>query len=806
MADITQLSDSDLQKLHSNLVANAILGQESGNNPAAPTSVDGAVGQGQIMPATFARYAQPGEDIVKDSGTVSKRIVDDYSGKYDGDPARIAVAYFSGEGNVAPPGSSTPWKNDVADGNGKTVSSYVGDVTKRLGADTAAVAPVSSPQDIRKLSDTELNDIYYSLPLADRTKTGFSPPPPPNNSPMFGKYQDEVKQASLGGMAKLAGVFDKSAWNGDELSALPDRSAQTDQAIEEAKTGSLLGVSRLVLNRFNDAMKATPPGKLVGGALGVATAGLAPVYNAAAKGLENIGVAPDIIEAAGNAAPLLGAFKSGKIVENETGSGTPLSGEVPPPPPLGSLPSESPPGLKTTDSGQPLIISPRQTAKGSGIVVDTLNDEGITSTDLLAAADRLEKTQSHNPDKTMLDALTETPGTGRGLVQLFSAAANRPGQGAKMAADMIKRGDLSADQIGGLFDKTVSNTPYSTVKQGAIQAQEGTGDLYQQAYKANPSMMTPEINTILNTPAGKAALSDAARTMQNSRSQVGVSNPDLVEQAALTGTDVPRGGISSGLKMRTLTLVKQELWDMAQKERDPQTYKYTSNGRAILDSYNKLNDEMIANDATRQPGQPDSGLFAQANKTYSTAARQREALESGRNFHNMDAEEIQNYIGNKNISDPEKAAFLAGARRQIKAIAGSKQPGQNPIVRLNTVNMRDRYNAMLGADKSQQLIQGLNEHAHMHDINNVAAGSQTFGRQAFNEKIEGDTTLGKKAYNTINMADPFHAAGKVAEYAIDKKFQKMSQGMSNDRAAIIVRILTSKDPATLRYLATQVKK
>ena len=117
-----------------NSLPGAILQQESGNNPNAPTSVNGAVGPGQIMPATFKQYAKPGENInnPQDNAAVSQRIVNDLSAKTGGDPARVAVGYFSGPGNIAPPGSPTPWKADVADGNGKHVSSYVQDISNRL--------------------------------------------------------------------------------------------------------------------------------------------------------------------------------------------------------------------------------------------------------------------------------------------------------------------------------------------------------------------------------------------------------------------------------------------------------------------------------------------------------------------------------------------------------------------------------------------------------------------------------------------------------------------------------------------------
>ncbi len=115
-------------------IAQAIFQQESGNNPGAPTSVNGAVGPAQVMPSTFKQYARPGEDInnPQDNTAVGQRIISDLSLKTGGDPARIAVGYFSGPGNVAPPGSPTPWIHNTSDGNGTTVAQYVDQVTGRL--------------------------------------------------------------------------------------------------------------------------------------------------------------------------------------------------------------------------------------------------------------------------------------------------------------------------------------------------------------------------------------------------------------------------------------------------------------------------------------------------------------------------------------------------------------------------------------------------------------------------------------------------------------------------------------------------
>jgi hypothetical protein len=102
--------------------------------------VTGATGGMQIEPATFKQYARPGEDINNpaDNATVGARVIQDLSQKYGGDPARVAVGYFSGPGNVAPAGSATPWLQDKKDPTGKSTSGYVNDVLTRLGGTGAA--------------------------------------------------------------------------------------------------------------------------------------------------------------------------------------------------------------------------------------------------------------------------------------------------------------------------------------------------------------------------------------------------------------------------------------------------------------------------------------------------------------------------------------------------------------------------------------------------------------------------------------------------------------------------------------------
>lgn len=92
--------------------------------------------------------------------------------------------------------------------------------------------------------------------------------------------------------------------------------------------------------------------------------------------------------------------------------------------------------------------------------------------------------------------------------------------------------------------------------------------LYTEAFQANQSVASPAIDRLLETPAGKEALKRAVVKMQNQMSLVGRPDPELTEAmreaAELGKMDYVKGGVASGLKLRTLDYVKRALGDMEQ--------------------------------------------------------------------------------------------------------------------------------------------------------------------------------------------------------------------------------------------------
>lgn len=185
------------------------------------TSIQGA--NDGIMPETFKQYARHGEDFGNpdDRSAVRERIIGDLASRPDvnGDPARIAVGFFSGPGNIAPPGSPTPWKHDASDALGTSTSNYVRRVLGSPGVGAHEAAP--SDQDQYSFATTSRPAGAGIVP-SDASPDAASP----STSPW--RMLTNVGLGIMGGTSPQAGVnIGKGALTGI---AQTDKENQTEAA------------------------------------------------------------------------------------------------------------------------------------------------------------------------------------------------------------------------------------------------------------------------------------------------------------------------------------------------------------------------------------------------------------------------------------------------------------------------------------------------------------------------------------------------------------------------------------------------
>lgn len=262
----------------------AIFGQESTFGKNAKPSVDGSsFGPMQIKPDTFAQYAKPGESIdnPKDNIAVGNRIVDDYAKRWPNDPARVAVAYFSGPGNVAPSTSSTPYLHDTHDANNKYVSAYVSDVLNRMGtSDYAASANIAAQWklhnaflDAQKQRQAAIDDdpTKYVLDAAPSVQVQLGSQDPATQQRGYRALLE--LQAHVGVPANKQTVFTKDradAFSGALLAGSPDQAVGALKAVTAGMTAPQLQIA---------ARQIAPKNRAFGMAVSAASADPATAAN-----------------------------------------------------------------------------------------------------------------------------------------------------------------------------------------------------------------------------------------------------------------------------------------------------------------------------------------------------------------------------------------------------------------------------------------------------------------------------------------------------------------------------------------------
>lgn len=226
----TQVGRNKLGSQISAQMAPQIWNQESGNNNGVRDSINGAVGPGQMMPATFQRFARPGENIrnPQDNRNVSQRYLDYLSAKAGGDPAKIAAGYFSGEGNIG--AGAQPFKRNVADGNGMHVADYVRQMMGRMGYADRVQAGLDQPPAQGAGIQGPPTDTGYMEDAQDAVMMG--------SAGMSGAAQqmemakmEAPQQVPAGGYTRQNGVL---TYNGDPQNDI--RNAQKDRELAQTDT------------------------------------------------------------------------------------------------------------------------------------------------------------------------------------------------------------------------------------------------------------------------------------------------------------------------------------------------------------------------------------------------------------------------------------------------------------------------------------------------------------------------------------------------------------------------------------------
>lgn len=355
------------------------------------------------------------------------------------------------------------------------------------------------------------------------------------------------------------------------------------------------------------------------------------------------------------------------------------------------------------------------------------------------------------------------------IQSLGRSVVNTPGIGREKAINtLVGRQSGTADRVQNIIQGGFgTNAEFNDTVANLQKAKEDMATpLYQKAYETNQNVQSPAIDRILKTPAGQSALKTASIKMQNDMSLMGINDPDLVEQAKLTGQYQPtNGGIASGLKMRSLDYVKRALDDQigtsirAGENDNVRILSGLKNG--LLRGMDEA-DSTAIRDKNGNIIQP--GAYAQGRAAFSGTSQSQNALQMGRNFLNEDAETTAQDIAN--LDDGDKKFFQIGAARAL-----SDKAAANPNATVKNILTNDLYKQRLQAalpskNSYYDFLQGAQNEANKNSTKNAVLGNSTTVAQTI--KNSEDNIPPAFGLNFGNIADALRGDFKGAVAQIGK--------------------------------------
>lgn len=793
--------------LPSGLLNSVMMAESSGD--ASAVSPKGAQGLFQFMPDTAKAYGiNPLDPYEASRGAAMK--FRDLSKQYGGDVPMMLAAYNWGDGNLARngfnnlPKETSDYIAKVQSGMGKQYAdsgqimsdaSVDGGLTLEqrqaiaLAEAEAALgeeAPTekAAPEGIRLGKDGEILDTGIGRTIIDQSLQGV---------PLVGTFLDESASAlgGLGAGAYLGYRNHAPEWAGGVAPGGEIEFNLDDLMGQAERLGNETVAAQLEENPGTALLSQLGSGLLTGSAA-LKSVGAAPTLFKGSKDVANLSSKIYDWTSRGNALTRAGKIASTSVpaaflygLGDDTGEGR-LENAFESSP-WGLLPAAFPlvgatyrgskklaKGVgKAFDAAENALIPPEPSKNAANKILQRLADDNI---DLAG----LEKRLARMPEgSALIDA-------GRGNIErLAEASANLPGKGATNSVRFVSKRVANEPKAvkSAISDYVASGDFHGTMEDIIKSAEEKVKPLYEQVYKANPSVESKDIDRILQTPAGKSALKKAAELMQNDRKLLGFTDPELLEQAKLAGQAID-GGVAKGLKMQTMDYVKRALDDMWNSA------EYGSNERRIL---NNLRKDMVSalDDADK------SGLYKEARKVWAGSMAGQEAMETGKDILKMDTNELKKYFNG--LGDAEKELFKLGAAQSLRETVNSTPDRLNVARKIfGRQEYRDNLKEILGHKDFSKLRASLMRQEKQHLLNNRILGNSR-------------TALRAAEQQDLNLMDPEAAAALLSGNPLNFIMKNMKNqlvakatGLNRDTAGNITSMLFETDPAKQKEIIKQL--
>jgi hypothetical protein len=405
------------------------------------------------------------------------------------------------------------------------------------------------------------------------------------------------------------------------------------------------------------------------------------------------------------------------------------------------------------------------------------------------------------PQAVMADLGMSTRNLARNMAQGPGETAQR----ARSLAD-VRQGGEKTRQIANIR-QNVSDVDYYDADEASELAMKAAGPHFEEAFRANPSVSSKRIDKILETPAGRAAFEFARKRVKNRMDRMATPDPELTEQmrelVARGEMDAVTGGVASGLKLRTLDLIRQDLYDQMQQMKvrlargDVRKGEYDE----IKDLYSDFRQELVNLDATAKAGpnstKAEGGAYERGLNEYASAARLQGALERGRSFIKGDQEITEQMF--RALSPQERDAYRTGVGQELVAMIRRDNTDFTPRQIIAAIRqesgMRAKLRAILPSEQQfNDFVRNIERDMAFRETHQgVRNVSQTASIAMEEGEIAGDTlaTLGGGAVDVLRGRTE-QAFGRAMGWALGQLRRIQMPQEQRDRLG---RLLLSQEQA-----------
>lgn len=403
---------------------------------------------------------------------------------------------------------------------------------------------------------------------------------------------------------------------------------------------------------------------------------------------------------------------------------------------------------------------PRSTSQALDYITDLIERESVYGPPTAAVASR---------PRTAAEAI------GRGAQASVTALARRPGTTGAAASRIL--GDRAANTpyrvVSDFADLTGMNPQGSAdvIQNLAQTGRAKAGPLYDEAY-ARQFYITPNVQSILDTPSGKQAMSRAIRIIRDERKDPTALGFDFDEAGDVVHIRTP--------SVQSLDYVKRGFDSVLDDYRNPITRKLelTTASRPIVQLVSELREGLISGTGG------EFGPYASALRTAGEPIRLEQAFGDAEKLfrNNTSLREFTTRL--RDMGEAEQNALVAGMADKLYRDAEAGRLGVRALDQLRTPLMKGKLSEVLGDSGAEQFIQRITAEADLwRSGQRMAPGNNsiTFEATAANDELNGVGGLTESAARNIGTMGPEAGLLKTALEAVYAPVAGFVRGVGDPR-------------------------